>query len=152
MQEAANLVLKKRNVKLRDRELRLSRAKQESTPLKKRRNSFPSETATSPSKKPALESSERNSGAKTKTTMSYQGLRANKAGKVHPKRNVPMKVKSSGQKDKKRVGKRPAVEARRGKAKASKDGGTPNLAGKKRKMDSRTPDSSKHKKKSKKLR
>lgn len=159
MQEVVNIALKKRNVKLRDRELRLSRAKQDSTPLKKRRNSFPSGTATSPAKRRALDSSaERSSGAKTKATMSYQGLRANKAGKIHPKRTVAMKVKSSSQKGEKRqvgksqVGKRSAVEKRKAKAKALKDGGSPNLAGRKRKMDSQTPDSYKQKKKFKKLR
>ncbi|CBI33864.3 unnamed protein product, partial [Vitis vinifera] len=81
--DAANLVVKKRNLKLRDRDLRLYHAKPSSTTPSKRRNPTPAEADISPAKKLAsgsrisLESSNR---LKTKSVISYQGLQASKSG------------------------------------------------------------------------
>ncbi|KDP36511.1 hypothetical protein JCGZ_09337 [Jatropha curcas] len=148
--EAANLVLKKRNLKIRDRELRLSHSKQDSTPSK-RRNVLISD---SPTKRLAMDSRtpDRNSGSNTKASTSYQGLRASKTGvykKVRPQTKVSFKTKSKTQVGEKRMEKRPAVAARKAKANAFKDGGTSKQAGKKRKLDGRTPDSTRMKKKTK---
>lgn len=160
MQEAANVVVKKRNLKLRARELRLSHARQDSTPSK-RRNPFAAETANSPAKKVAadLRTPDRNNGSNTKAAMSYQGLHASKSGaqkKVHSvghaKRNAAVKMKSNAQKGEKRQGKRPAVAARKAKTKAVKDGSASKQTGQKRKLDSRTPESANRKKKAKKFR
>ncbi|KAL5550994.1 hypothetical protein UlMin_001170 [Ulmus minor] len=150
--EAANLVCKKRNLKLRDRELRVSHSKPDSTPSKR---SNPSPAAKFPSKRLAVDSrsGDDHKRVNTYTNMSYQGLRASKSGvqkkvaqssrpdKINPK---PVKV------GKERKEKRPSVAAR--KAKALKDPGALKQAGIKRKMDSRTPDSSFRNKKMKKSR
>lgn len=151
--EAANLALKKRNLKIRDRELRLSHSKQDRTPSKRKNFS----TADSPTKRLAvdLRTPDRNSGSNTKASISYQGLRASKTGvqkKGHPKRNGAVKMKSKTQSGEKRKEKRPAVAARKTKANALKDGGAAKQAGQKRKLDSRTPDGSNRKKKAKKFR
>ncbi|GKV10674.1 hypothetical protein SLEP1_g22004 [Rubroshorea leprosula] len=151
--EAANLVLKKRTLKLRDRELRLSHARPDSTPSK-RKNLSNGETANSPAKKFVVDS--RNSSgnknkSNSKATMSYQGLRASKSDvnkKVHSKGNSSAKAKfttSSGEKPKERKTKRPAVAARKAKANA----GALKQVGAKRKLDNRTHESSAHKKKAK---
>uniref|UniRef100_A0A2P2IW17 Uncharacterized protein n=1 Tax=Rhizophora mucronata TaxID=61149 RepID=A0A2P2IW17_RHIMU len=156
MQEAANLAVKKRNLKLRDRELRLSHARKDSTPSK-RKNQLPAEIATSWSKRLEVGSRtpENKSLSNTRGALSYQGLRASKSGvqkKVHTKRNgAAIKTSSRTQKgEKQRVGKRPAVAARKEKGKALKEWGPSAQAGKKRKLDSRTPGSSNRKKKAKK--
>ncbi|XP_061980991.1 uncharacterized protein LOC133701178 [Populus nigra] len=156
--EAANLVIKKRNLKLRDRELRASHARQDSTPSK-RRNSFAGETANLSNKKLATDSRtpDRNNRPDTKAAKSYQGLRASKSvieKKVHApanaKRNGTAKVISKTQREK-RQEKRPAVALRKAKATALKDGGASGPARKKRKLDSRTPDTSNRKKKARKF-
>ncbi|KAJ9130412.1 hypothetical protein P3X46_034615 [Hevea brasiliensis] len=153
--EAANLALKKRNLKIRNRELRLSHARQDSTPSK-RKKSF---TADSPTKRLAvdLRTPDRNSGSNTKdSSISYQGFRASKSGiqkKLNnPKRNRAVRIKSKNQQGEKRKEKRPAVAARKAKAKARKDSGTAKQAGQKRKLDSRTPQSFNVKKKARKFR
>ncbi|XP_061340395.1 nucleolar protein 12-like [Gastrolobium bilobum] len=97
--EAANFVVKKRSLKLRDRELRICHAKADGTPSKRPN---PSPAPSTPAKKLAVAS------------------------------RSPSK----------RMMKRAAVAAKKAKAKLFKDGGTPKQAGVKRKLDSRTPDSS----------
>ncbi|KAF5735056.1 RNA recognition motif-containing family protein [Tripterygium wilfordii] len=152
--EAANTVIKKRNLKLRDRELRLSHARQNSTPSK-RENPSLSETAGSPAKKLAMDS--RTLESSGKSTPSYQGLRATKSGvqkKDYPKTSGPVKRTSNTRKEEKlreRYEKRPAVAERKAKAKVFKNGNTSKQAGGKRKMDSRTPETSQQKKKAKKF-
>ncbi|BBH02842.1 RNA-binding family protein with RRM/RBD/RNP motifs [Prunus dulcis] len=126
--EAANLVVKKRNLKLGDRELRLSHAKPDSTPSK-RKNPSSGLKANSPAKKLAV----------------VQGPQ------ILTSRQDTFESRSqSGVKPKERKDKRPSVAAR--KAKASFKGGAAKQTGIKRKMDSRTPESSQQKKKFKKYR
>ena len=159
MQEAANYVCRNHNLKLRDRELRICHAKSnpQLTPTpSKRKNPFPGNSGTPPSKKlaPGEKSSEsRYKVMNSKGNISYQGLRASKSGekKKTPSRPVggfKSKTKSS-EKVKQRTEKRPAVAARKAKARgqALKAGGVPNHAGHKRKMDSRTPQNSTKRKK-----
>lgn len=83
--------------------------------------------------------------------MSYQGVRAGKNGvQKYPKAKFESRPQS-GVKPKERMEKRPSVAAR--KAKAAFQGSAPSKeAGVKRKMDSRTPESSHQKKKFKKFR
>lgn len=146
MQEAANFVVKKRSLKLRDRELRLSHAKAEATPSK-RPNPSPALAPTTPAKKLSVSSKSPSSSinrSNRKTTASYQGLRATKSD---------FKKKIHGvEKPKERKTKRPAVAARKAKAKLPREGGSSKQAGVKRKLDSRTPDSSLRTKKVKKNR
>jgi nucleolar protein 12 len=159
LQEAANLVVKKRNLKLRDRELRVFHASRDSTPSKR---SHPSsaQAANSPAKRLAVDprTPESSKRANMKTPVSYQGLRASKSGvqkKVHQVkrkfvRQGGLNSKSQkGEKPKERQGKRPAVAAR--KAKELKDGGASGRPGIKRKLDSQTPDSFQRNKKVKKF-
>ncbi|XVF13650.1 hypothetical protein REPUB_Repub08aG0226100 [Reevesia pubescens] len=150
--EAANLVVKKRTLKLRDRELRLSHARPDATPSK-RKNPSSSGTNGTPAKKFAVDSST------PKASLSYQGLRASKSGvekKVHAKgTSGPVKMKFKSQKvekPKERQTKRPAVAARKAKATAHKDAGVPKQAGVKRKLDSFSPGSAHQKKKAKRFR
>ncbi|KAJ6703928.1 RNA-BINDING PROTEIN 34 [Salix viminalis] len=148
VKEAANLVIKKRNTKLPDRELRASHARQESTPSK-RRNSFAGDTANMSNKKLATDSTtpDRNNRPDTK------GLRASKSGiekkvhaPAHAKRHGTAMVKSKTRGEK-RPGRRQAVALRKEKVTALKNGGASGPARQKRKLDSRTPDSSIGKKK-----
>nr|KYP38835.1 RNA-binding protein 34 [Cajanus cajan] len=144
--EAAKFVVKKRNLKLRDRELRLSRAKADATPSK-RPNPSSSQAPSTPAKRLAVASrspSSSNNRSNRKPNTSYQGLRATKSD-VHKK--VP-----GGEKPKERKTKRPTVAARKAKTKLLKENGPPKQAGVKRKLDSRTPDSSLRSKKTKKNR
>ncbi|KAB5573867.1 hypothetical protein DKX38_001061 [Salix brachista] len=156
--EAVNLAIKKRNLKLRDRELRLSHARQDSTPSK-RKNSFAEETANSPNKRlaPNSRAPGHNNRPDRKAAKSYQGLRASKSGvekkvhfPAHSKRDGAAKMKSKPRGEK-QLGKRPAVAQRKAKATALKDGGASGPARQKRKLDSRTPDSSNRKKKTRKF-
>ncbi|OMO77333.1 hypothetical protein CCACVL1_15074 [Corchorus capsularis] len=130
--EAANAVVKKRSLKLRDRELRLSHARPDATPSKRKSPSSSGMNST-PSKKLAVDSgtpSSNGSRSNAKASLSYQGLRASKSGvqkKVH-KGTGPVKMKAKAQKDEKpkeRNTKRPAVAARKAKANAQahKDAG-----------------------------
>ncbi|KAF9689651.1 hypothetical protein SADUNF_Sadunf01G0114400 [Salix dunnii] len=158
VKEAANLAIKKRNLKLRDRELRLSHARQDSTPSK-RKNSFAEETANSPNKRiaPNSRAPGHNNWPDRKAYKSYQGLRASKSGvekkvhaPAHSKRDGAVKMKSKPRGEKQQ-GKRPAVAQRKAKATALKEGGASGPARQKRKLDSRTPDSSNRKKKTRKF-
>ncbi|XVF52002.1 hypothetical protein PTKIN_Ptkin04bG0230300 [Pterospermum kingtungense] len=159
--EAANMVVKKRTLKLRDRELRLSHARPDATPSKRNNPSFSGANST-PAKKLAVGSSTpstNGSRSNSKASLSYQGLRASKSGvekKVHSKGSIgPVKTKFKAQKTEKpkeRPTKRPAVAARKAKAKAHKEGGVPKQAGVKRKLDSSSPGSAHKKKKAKRFR
>lgn len=151
MQEAANFVVRKRNnLKLRDRELRLSHAKADATPSK-RPNPSPQVSGT-PAKKAAMASrtpsSISNNKTNRKANMSYQGLKANKTV-VHKKSTT---TRGNSEQPKLRKTKRPSVAARKAKVKGNlpKEDGSSKQAGKKRKLDSRTPDTSLRKKKFKK--
>lgn len=164
LQEAANLVVKKRNLKLRDRELRLFHAKPDHAPSKRSQPS-PAGAADFPSKKRALDS---NTPVKEKrlsrADLSYQGLHGKKSlsvlkklgkkstGAVHSGKGTTKK----GSAGKQRTTKRPAVAARKAKAtamaKPMKDsGGSLKQTGKKRKLEGRTPDSFQRKKRVKKF-
>ncbi|GMJ00245.1 hypothetical protein like AT5G46840 [Hibiscus trionum] len=160
--EAANLVVRKRTLKLRDRELRLSHARPDATPSKRKNQSSPGKDGT-PAKKFAVGSSTPSANdnrSNTKASLSYQGLRASKSGsekKVRSKGSLgPVKTKFKAQrteKSKEHMTKRPAVAARKAKAKAHRDGSVPKQTGVKRKLDSFSPGSGFHqKKKSKKFR
>ncbi|KAM2086947.1 hypothetical protein COP2_023520 [Malus domestica] len=153
--EAANLVVKRRNLKLGDRELRLSHAKPESTPTK-RKNPSSAPEAKSSAKKRAVDSRSPDFN-KSSSKASYQGLRAGKPGvqkKFNAKGSRPDKFESrspSGVKPKERKDKRPSVAARKAKE-VLKGGAASKQAGTKRKLDSRSPDTSQQKKKFKKFR
>ena len=164
VKDAANLVVKKRNLKLRDRDLRLYHAKPSSTTPSKRRNPTPAEADISPAKKLAtgsrisLESSNR---LKTKSVISYQGLQASKSGvpkKGRLQTKEAVKFKSKNQKEntlKEQQKKRPAVAARKAKinsVKAAAGGGGSKQTGKKRKLESQTPEGGRRSKKAKKFR
>ncbi|MBA0593261.1 uncharacterized protein LOC105764995 [Gossypium raimondii] len=152
--EAANVVVKKRTLKLRDRELRLSHAKFDAT-SSKRKNQSSSGTDSTPAKKFAIDSrtpSTTGNKSNTKASLSYQGLRASKSGfekKVSSRGTIsPVKMKFKAQrmdKPKERLTKRPAVAARKAKAKVHKDGSVPKQTGVKRKLDSFSPASGSHK-------
>ncbi|KAJ4952276.1 hypothetical protein NE237_029108 [Protea cynaroides] len=161
--DAANMVVKKKNLKLRDRELRLSHAKSDSTPSKKR-NASPVWTDGSSSKRLAVTSSgnsaDGNKMPKVRAALSYQGLRSSKAG-VQKKMNFPPrtieqgKLQSKTKKGPEKVGresKRPAVVARKTMALSKKGEGLPKQVGNKRKLGSRTPDSSSRNKKARRIR
>lgn len=156
------MVVKKRNVKLRDRELRLFHAKADSTPSKRKNPSTPSDKSGSPPKKFRGSSSgdggKNNKGFAASASMSYQGLQASKSGvqkKVAKARNRPERPlsKPTAPKGKERgqKGKRPTVAARKAKSKALREIGVSDKTGMKRKMESRTPDSAHRKKKAKKF-
>lgn len=81
MQGGANLVRKKRSLKLRDCELRLFHARSNLTPSK-RKHSSPGEGEDSNTKKLAvdLKTSDNSNKVKTKSGSSHQGLRASTSG------------------------------------------------------------------------
>lgn len=152
--DAANLVAKKRNLRIRDRELRLSFAKStETTPLKRKSSSQP-DTGNFSAKKfaGASRTPDRSNMSKPKAELSYQGLRANKSGapkKVHTNtkntsstksKSQPMTEKTSWKK------KRPAVAARKEKA-LRQAANSLQSVGAKRKLDNRTPQTGGQKKK-----
>lgn len=153
------MVVKKRALKLRDRELRLSHARPDATPSK-RHNPSSSGANGTPAKKLAVGSSTpstNGSRSNPKAFLSYQGVRASKSGvekKVHSKVSVgPVKTNfKKSEKPKERQTKRPSVAARKAKANARKDGGVPKQAGVKRKPDSSSPGSAHQKKKTKRFR
>ena len=156
LQGAANLVAKKRSLKLRDRELRLCHAKLNLTPSK-RRNPSPTERNYTPTKKLAVDSQTPDSNkVKTKAASSYQGLKGSKSGvqkKVHLRVMEPVKFKSrtpNEENPKEQSKKRPSVAAR--KANMLKGRGASKQSGKKRKLESRTPESARRNKKTKKFR
>ncbi|XP_059275656.1 uncharacterized protein LOC132030162 [Lycium ferocissimum] len=153
--EAANVLSRKRNLKLRDRELRLSHSKATSTPSK-RKSLSTEDRFRSPAKKFAVDSATPGSSssykANTKSAMSYQGVKASKSGvqkKTQSRMSDRGKLKPKtqiSQKPKERNAKRPSVAARKAKelraaASGLKQGGT------KRKLEHRTPDTAGRKKK-----
>jgi len=159
MQEAAKFVIKRRNLKLRDRELRLSHAKEDATPSKrpnpsstqghtpsKRPNRSSTQAPGTPAKKFSVASRSPSSSvnrSNRKGNASYQGLRATKSD--------VQKKSQGGEKPKQRLTKRPSVAARKAKAKLQ-ESGAQKQAGLKRKLDTRTPDSTMRNKKVKKNR
>lgn len=154
------MVVRKRTLKLRDRELRLSHARPDVTPSK-RKNPSSSGTNNNPAKKFAVDPSTpstNGSRSNAKASLSYQGLRASKSGvqkKAHSKGISPVKTKFKAQKSEKpkeRKAKRPSVAARKAKAKAHKDAGVSKQAGVKRKLDSSSSGSAHQKKKAKRFR
>ncbi|PNX94369.1 nucleolar protein 12-like [Trifolium pratense] len=161
--EATISVVKKRSLKLRDRELRLTHAKADASATPSKRPYSPAarlshgKPGATPSKRPYSPAAQAHSTpakrfsgdsrspssiqnrSNSKGTASYQGLRATKTD-VHKKSH-------GAEKPKERTKKRPTVAARKAKANMQKEGGTPKgatpkQAGFKRKFDSRTPDSS----------
>ncbi|KAK4400491.1 RNA-binding protein 34 [Sesamum angolense] len=153
--DAANFVVKKHNLKLRDRELRLSHAKPNDT-SSKRKNSLQPDTNSSSAKKSAVGSRTPDDAnkVKAKVNLSYQGLRASKSGsqkKVHTRITLPAKSKSQpAMEQKSGYKKRPSVAAR--KEKALQAANASKLAGTKRKLGNRTPDNAGQKKKARKSR
>lgn len=152
--EAANVVSRKRNLKLRDRELRVSHSKANSTPSK-RKSLSTEDRFRSPAKKFAVDSATPGSSsykAKTKSDLSYQGVRASKSGvqkKTQSRMSNRGKLKpkaQTSQKPNERIGKRPSVAARKAKALKAAASGLKQI-GTKRKLDSRTPDTAGRKKK-----
>ncbi|KAI3716732.1 hypothetical protein L1987_67820 [Smallanthus sonchifolius] len=144
--EAANTVVRKHKLKIRDRELRLSHAMKanSSTPLKRKESS----------------SAENYNSAKAAVggNTSYQGIRATKSGgqkKFATRIAKPGRTESRSEnvvKRKVRSEKRPAVAARKAAANASKTGGDGGGGGMKRKPESRAPQSNSKNKKPRKFR
>lgn len=153
-------------MKLRDRELRISRVKDTTS---SKRKSNPSE-AYSPAQKRQQKDKVVTPTATGKANLSYQGVRASKSGddKKKPYQKSPAQSKmrpggiSSGGGENNKAGnnnstlkqrsqKRPAVAARKAKAnsKDSKESRGKRFAGTKRKQESRTPESFSKKKKPK---
>ncbi|KAG6405389.1 hypothetical protein SASPL_132978 [Salvia splendens] len=143
--DAANMALKKRNLWIRNRELRLSHAKPADSSSKRVNTSEPQSNSATKSRK-------NDGGYKelAKANVSYQGLHASKSGgqkKVLTKVNIlsakskpqPAREKSSGTK------KRPAVAAR--KEKALRAASASKVAGTKRKLGNPSPQSGGQRKK-----
>ncbi|XP_058777455.1 nucleolar protein 12-like [Vicia villosa] len=145
--EAANSIVNKRSLNLRDRALRLSRANTNAATTPSKRPDSPGARLThgkpnaTPSKRPytpaaqahrtpvkkfsaaSKSPSSSKNGSNRKTTASYQGLRATKSD--------VFKKSHGGEKPKVRTQKRPTVAARKAKAKVQQEGGTPKHAGSK---------------------
>ena len=131
MKDAANMALKRRNMWIRNRELRLSHVKPADSSSKRMNTSEPQSDSAKKFRTP-----DGGYKAPAKANVSYQGLHASKSGgqkKVRTKVNTisakskpqPAREKSSGTK------KRPAVAAR--KEKALRAANASNVAGTKRK-------------------
>lgn len=146
--EAANLVVRK-HLKLRDRELRLSHAKENVTPSKRKN---PNDD-TNPTPTKWSSGGRRPEEKAAYSSLSYQGMRANKptSGQKRPRHPKTAgdqpKFKPKSKDGKKRQTKRPAVAARKARqlsdaaaATAGGSGGGPH--GTKRKLENRTPSSS----------
>ncbi|KZV47062.1 RNA recognition motif-containing family protein [Dorcoceras hygrometricum] len=165
--DAADSILMSRNLKLRDRKLRLSRSS--GTPLK-RKNPLTPESGNHPAKKVAVNSRTPESDSvkvNFKDILSYQGVRASKAG-TQKKSAVPrartgalVKLKSEPAKEQMLMKrKRPAVAARKKEAqKAARKMGSEGsasgaklLVGAKRKFGNRTPQNADPNKKARKFR
>jgi len=145
VQEAANAIVRKRDMKIRDRTLRLTHAKQVDTTPKKtseaqKKNPVPKHKEVST---PGSKSNEGSDKAKRKASaLSYQGLRSSKSGVVkkvkvnqHPS-NQGKQSKTNETGASARKGKRPAVAARKAKQ-----------LDKKRKLDASTPENTHRSKK-----
>ncbi|KAL8535493.1 hypothetical protein ACS0TY_011213 [Phlomoides rotata] len=142
--DAANTIVKKRSLKIRDRELRLSHAKSIDTSS----NTAQQQSGSHSAKKFAVASKTPDSG-KARANVSYQGLHASKSGgqkKVHTRtRSLPSN--SNPQPDRELKSwkkKRPSVAARKEKALEAANGSKG--AGTKRKLGNRTPESDGQKK------
>ncbi|GMH28805.1 hypothetical protein Nepgr_030648 [Nepenthes gracilis] len=158
--EAASFIVKRKNFKLRDRDLRICRAQPNSTPTK-REHALLGRAENSPAKRHSggfntTDSS--SSKLKTNANASYQGLRATKSGlknKGRSKTVSPVVVSNSGNGRAERLNhgknKRPAVAARKAKAKVVKAGGNVNQGSRKRMWESQSPRSSHRSKKARKL-
>ncbi|XP_051144546.1 uncharacterized protein LOC127260708 isoform X2 [Andrographis paniculata] len=161
--DAAKLAAKKRGLKIRDRELRLSHAKSPETPLKRKSFSQP-ETDNPPLKKLSSASRTPDSSNTFKAKAnpsSYQGLRASKSGvqkKIQTKSPLPRQQSNSKPKSKSRPvaetnafgkNKRPAVAARKEKARLG--AGASQLTGTKRKHGDQSPQAGRHNKKARKF-
>ncbi|KAG1362027.1 RNA-binding protein 34 [Cocos nucifera] len=139
-QHSANTIVKKRDLKIRDRVLRVSHAKSSDATPSKRKD--PGTTMDFPQKKLSV-----STGEKTKlkaASLSYQGLQSSKSGVVKKSRSS-LRTSSHGNKEtrsagwtnkKARRGKRPAVAARKAKQLM-----------KKRKHESATPENTHQNKK-----
>lgn len=130
--EAANSVVKKKALKLRDRELRLAHASKVDANTPSKRKTSGSLTPEFAKKHAVAKSATHDNykGTEKVTPLSYQGLRSSKTGvlKKTPKivHQVNSGSKRSGAKQKVRSEKRPAVAARKTLAlKRKQDGGTP---------------------------
>lgn len=144
VQEAANSVARKRDMKIRDRVLRLTHAKPvDAAPKKtevKKRSRVPNHKEVST---PGSKSNEGSDKAKCKASvLSYQGLRSSKSGVVK-KVKVTQQPSNQGKQRKTdetgataRKAKRPVVAARKAKQLA-----------KKRKVDASTPENTHRSKK-----
>ncbi|KAL5975092.1 hypothetical protein ACLOJK_031768 [Asimina triloba] len=157
---AANAAVKK-HLKLRDRDLRISHARPESTPFKRKQvlaleDGSPKRRKSMDSHQKPLNTNKSNNVKRAATDISYQGVRASKSG-VQKKGNLQPKTGNQGKLELKRgrgsepnvrSSKRPAVAARKAKAlKFKASGGSAKQTGKKRKMESRTPENThRHKK------
>ncbi|KAJ8633863.1 hypothetical protein MRB53_027199 [Persea americana] len=170
LQDAANLVVKKKKLKLRDRDLRLCHSRPDSTPSK-RKNPMPSGHDSPSGKRLAVDSNDgtpNSSKHKVRAaSLSYQGLRASKSGvqkkvSYRPRTEEHSKSESSrqgGLEPKLRNTKRPAVAARKAKEirlaaegrKGKSEGGSARQMGKKRKLETRTPENSHRFKKARKF-
>lgn len=139
MQDAANSIVKKRDLKIRDRVLRVSHAKSsDATPSKRKspgteRNFPQKKLSVSADEKPLLKDGKPKLKA---ASLSYQGLRSSKSGVVkksrlslHTSSNGNQEIKRAGWTDQKvRNVKRPAVAARKAKQllkKRKQENGTP---------------------------
>ncbi|KAL8507147.1 hypothetical protein ACS0TY_017880 [Phlomoides rotata] len=148
--DAANAIVKKRSLKIRDRELRLSHAKSIDTSS----NTAQQQSGSHSAKKFAVASKTPDSG-KARANVSYQGLHASKSGgqkKVHT-RTKSLPSNSNPQPDRELKSwkkKRPSVAARKEKALEAANGSKG--AGTKRKLGNRTPESDGQKKKARKFR
>lgn len=164
--DAANSILTLRNLKLRDRKLRLSRSSD--TPLK-RTNTSISERENYQAKKFSVYSRiPEKCGIKvrSKEMLSYEGIRASKSGtqkKAAPRTRTGDPVKSKSEHAKEQMSikrKRPAVAARKkealkvaGKTESKGSvGGSKQPVGTKRKFGNQTPQSSGQNKKARKCR
>ncbi|KAK3029891.1 hypothetical protein RJ639_038514 [Escallonia herrerae] len=150
--DAANSVVKRCRLKIRDRELRLSHSNSTPSKRKSAENNVP------PGKRLAVESRTpaSNNKLKEKAAITYQGMRSSKSGvqkKFHAKRTEQVKLNQTQtvQKVKVRSDKRPAVAARKAKELKGNVGGGGG-GGKKRKLESRTPESARRDRKSRKFR
>ncbi|CAN6302735.1 unnamed protein product [Urochloa humidicola] len=145
--EAANAIVRKKDMKIRDRSLRLTHAKPVDTTPKKtmearKKNRMPKQKEVST---PGSKSNESGDKAKRKASaLSYQGLRSSKSGvvkkvKVNQRPTPSNQGKQSKSKETEasaRKGKRPAVAARKAKELT-----------KKRKLDASTPENTQRSKK-----
>ncbi|KAK4802903.1 hypothetical protein SAY86_001106 [Trapa natans] len=143
--EAANLVVKKRGLKLRDRQLRVFHAKPDYT-QSTRSHPSPAGSGDLHSKRKAMDSDTPDTKKRLrKSDLSYQGLHGKKSssalkkpGRKSMEAVQPGKGRTRrGSAGKERTNKRPAVAAR----KARESGSLAKQTEKKRKMGSRTPES-----------